>query len=100
VQDTSLKVPPGVEGTIINIRIFSRKGVEKDERSKAIENEQLSKILKDQELKVKILKENAEDQIKNLLIGKTSAKRMTDKRTSTRLLEKNQKKRTKRRDKW
>ena len=91
VQDTSLKVPPGVEGTIINIRIFSRKGVEKDERSKAIENEQLSKILKDQELKVKILKENAEEQIKNLLIGKTSAKRMTDKRTSTRLLEKNQK---------
>ncbi|MDX1777927.1 MAG: DNA-directed RNA polymerase subunit beta, partial [Thermodesulfobacteriota bacterium] len=91
VQDTSLKVPPGVEGTIINVRIFSRKGVEKDERSKAIENEQLSKILKDQELKITILKENAEEQIKNLLIGKTSAKRMTDKRTSTRLLEKNQK---------
>jgi DNA-directed RNA polymerase subunit beta len=56
VQDTSLRVPPGVEGTIINVRIFSRKGVEKDERSKAIENEQLSKILKDQELKIQILK--------------------------------------------
>jgi DNA-directed RNA polymerase subunit beta len=91
VQDTSLRVPPGVEGTIINVRIFSRKGVEKDERSKAIENEQLSKILKDQELKIKILKESAEEQIKNLLIGKTSAKRLTDKKTSTRLLEKNQK---------
>lgn len=91
VQDTSLRVPPGVEGTIINVRIFSRRGVEKDERSKAIENEHLSKILKDQELKIKILKENAESQIKNLLVGKTSAKRMTDKRTSTRLLEKNQK---------
>jgi DNA-directed RNA polymerase subunit beta len=91
VQDTSLRVPPGVEGTIINVRIFSRKGVEKDERSKAIENEQLSKILKDQELKIKILKESAEEQIKNLLIGKISAKRLTDKKTSTRLLEKNQK---------
>ena len=91
VQDTSLRVPPGVEGTIINVRIFSRKGVEKDERSKAIENEQLSKILKDQELKIKILKESAEEQIKHLLIGKTSAKRLTDKKTSTRLLEKNQK---------
>jgi DNA-directed RNA polymerase subunit beta len=91
VQDTSLRVPPGVEGTIINVRIFSRKGVEKDERSKAIENEQLSKILKDQELKIQILKESAEEQIKNLLIGKTSAKRLTDKKTSTRLLEKNQK---------
>jgi DNA-directed RNA polymerase subunit beta len=91
VQDTSLRVPPGVEGTIINVRIFSRKRVEKDERSKAIENEQLSIILKDQELKIKILKESAEEQIKNLLIGKTSAKRLTDKKTSTRLLEKNQK---------
>ena len=91
VQDTSLRVPPGVEGTIINVRIFSRKGVEKDERSKAIENEQLSKILKDQELKIKILKESAEEQIRDLLIGKTSAKRLTDKKTSTRLLEKNQK---------
>jgi len=91
VQDTSLRVPPGVEGTIINVRIFSRKGVEKDERSKAIENEQLSLILKDQELKIKILKESAEEQIKDLLIGKTSAKRLTDKKTSTRLLEKNQK---------
>jgi len=91
VQDTSLRVPPGVEGTIINVRIFSRKGVEKDERSKAIENEQLSKILKDQELKIKILKESAEEQMRDLLIGKTSAKRLTDKKTSTRLLEKNQK---------
>ena len=91
VQDTSLRVPPGVEGTIIDVRIFSRKGVEKDERSKAIEDQQLSKVLKDQELKIKILKENADEKIKNLLIGKTSAKRMTDKRTSTRLLEKGKK---------
>ncbi len=52
VQDTSLRVPPGIDGTVINVRVFSRKGVEKDERSKAIENEQLSKTLKDQELKI------------------------------------------------
>jgi len=91
VQDTSLKVPPGIEGTVINARIFSRKGVEKDERSKAIENEQLSKILKDQELKIKILKESADEKIKNLLTGKISAKRLTDKRTNSVLLRKNQK---------
>ena len=91
VQDTSLRVPPGIEGTIINVRIFSRKGVEKDERSKAIENEQLSKTLKDQELKIKILKENAEEKIKTLLTGKISAKRLIDKRTHSLLLEKNQK---------
>jgi len=91
VQDTSLRIPPGMEGTIINTRIFSRKGVEKDERSKSIENEQLSKILKDQELKIKILKERADEKIKNLLVGKTSTKRLTDKRTNSILLGKNKK---------
>jgi DNA-directed RNA polymerase subunit beta len=65
--------------------------VEKDERSKAIENEQLSKILKDQELKIKVLKEGADKKIKHLLTGKVSAKRLTDKRTHSVLLGKNQK---------
>ena len=91
VQDTSLKVSPGIEGTVIDVRVFSRKGVEKDERSKAIENEQLSKFLKDQELKIRILKGNADEKIKHLLMGKTSAKRLTDKKTHTVLLGKNQK---------
>jgi len=91
VQDTSLRVPPGIEGTVISVRVFSRKGVEKDERSKTIENEQLSKILKDQELKIRVLKEAAEEKIKNILVGKTSAKRLTDKRTHSVILSKNQK---------
>jgi len=91
VQDTSLRVPPGIEGTVINVRIFSRKGVDKDERSKTIENEQLAKILKDQELKIKILKDSADEKIRHLLIGKVSAKRLIDKRSSTRVLEKGQK---------
>jgi len=91
VQDTSLRVPPGIEGTVINVRIFSRKGIDKDERSKAIENEQLAKILKDQELKTKILKDSADEKIRHLLTGKVSAKRLIDKRSGTRLLEKGQK---------
>ena len=91
VQDTSLRVPPGIEGTVINVRIFSRKGVDKDERSKTIENEQLAKILKDQELKIKILKDSADEKVRHLLIGKVSAKRLIDKRSSTRVLEKGQK---------
>ena len=91
VQDTSLRIPPGVEGKVINVRIFSRKGVEKDARSKSIENEQLSKLLKDQELKIKILKESAAEKIKNLLVGKIAAKRLTDKRTHTVILGKNKK---------
>ena len=91
VQDTSLRIPPGIEGTVIGVRIFSRKGVEKDERSKAIENEQLSKVLRDQEVKIKVLKERADEKIKNLLVGKVSAKRLTDKRTNTVVLGKNEK---------
>ena len=91
VQDTSLRIPPGIEGTVIGVRIFSRKGVEKDERSKAIENEQLSKVLRDQEVKIKVLKERADEKIKNLLVGKVSAKRLTDKRTNTIVLGKNEK---------
>ncbi|MCK5010455.1 MAG: DNA-directed RNA polymerase subunit beta, partial [Deltaproteobacteria bacterium] len=91
VQDTSLRIPPGVEGKVINVRIFSRRGVEKDARSKSIENEQLSKILKDQELKIRILKENAAKKIENLLVGKIAAKRLTDKRTNTVILGKNKK---------
>ena len=48
VRDTSLKVPPGVEGTVINARVFSRKGVAKDERSRLIEEEEVAKLKKDQ----------------------------------------------------
>jgi len=70
VQDTSLRVPPGIDGTVINVRVFSRKGVEKDERSKAIENEQLSKTLKDQELKIKVLKRWQKKSLENSLWGK------------------------------
>ncbi|MBW1856188.1 MAG: DNA-directed RNA polymerase subunit beta, partial [Deltaproteobacteria bacterium] len=66
VQDTSLRIPPGVEGTVINVRIFSRKGVEKE-------------------------KETAAEKIENLLVGKIAAKRLTDKRTHTVILGKNKK---------
>jgi DNA-directed RNA polymerase subunit beta len=44
VRDTSLRVPPGVEGTVINVRIFSRKGLGKDERSKSIEDEEVTAL--------------------------------------------------------
>ena len=44
-----MKVPPGVEGTVINARVFSRKGVSKDERSKAIEDDEVAKLKQDQQ---------------------------------------------------
>src|SRR6185295_17449123 len=47
VRDTSLRVPPGVEGTIVNVRVFSRKGVAKDDRSQSIEEEEILRLQKD-----------------------------------------------------
>ena len=58
VRDTSLKVPPGVEGTVINARVFSRKGVSKDERSRAIEDEEVAKLKQDQQDEQRITRES------------------------------------------
>ncbi len=78
VRDTSLKVPPGVEGTVINARVFSRKGVTKDERSRLIEDEETAKLKKDQEDEQRIIRNSTVKQIKRLLVGKETAARLTD----------------------
>ncbi len=78
VRDTSLRVPPGVEGTIINVRIFSRKGLGKDERSKAIEDEEITRLRKDQHDEVRILQEGALRRLKKLLAGRRLAVRLSD----------------------
>ena len=78
VRDTSLRVPPGVEGTVINVRIFSRKGLGKDERSKVIEDEEIVRLRKDQHDEVRILQEGALRRLKRLLIGKRLASRVAD----------------------
>jgi len=80
VRDSSLRVPPGVQGTVINAKVFSRKGVDKDERAKDIENQEEAKLLKDQNDEIKILKDSAYKRIKRLLHGKeTTAKLVDDK---------------------
>jgi DNA-directed RNA polymerase subunit beta len=78
VRDTSLRVPPGVEGTIINVRIFSRKGLGKDERSRAIEDEEITRLRKDQHDEVRILQEGALKRLKKLLTGRRLAVRLSD----------------------
>ncbi len=78
VRDTSLRVPPGVEGTVINVRIFSRKGLGKDERSKAIEDEEITRLRKDQHDEVRILQEGALKRLKKLLAGRRLAVRLSD----------------------
>jgi DNA-directed RNA polymerase subunit beta len=78
VRDTSLRVPPGVEGTVINVRIFSRKGLGKDERSKVIEDEEITRLRKDQHDEVRILQEGALRRLKKLLVGRRLAARVAD----------------------
>jgi DNA-directed RNA polymerase subunit beta len=78
VRDTSLRVPPGVEGTVINVRIFSRKGLGKDERSKAIEDEEVTRLRKDQHDEIRILQEGALRRLKKLLVGRRLAVRLSD----------------------
>jgi DNA-directed RNA polymerase subunit beta len=78
VKDTSLRVPPGVEGIVIDARVFSRKGIEKDERAQSIEDEEVNRLLKDQEDEIRIIKRNAMDQLERLLAGKQLAQPAKD----------------------
>ncbi len=64
VRDSSLRVPPGVAGTVINAKVFSRKGVEKDERAKAIEETEEAKLLKDQNDEIRIIQDSAFQKIR------------------------------------
>jgi len=78
VRDTSLRVPPGVEGTVINARVFSRKGVTKDERSRLIEEEEVARLTKDQHDEDRIIKDSTLRKVKKLLGGRTASIRLAD----------------------
>ncbi|WOJ91427.1 DNA-directed RNA polymerase subunit beta [Methylocapsa polymorpha] len=70
VRDTSLRVPPGVQGTIVEVRVFNRHGVEKDERAQAIEREEIERLAKDRDDELAILDRNVYARVLDLLIGK------------------------------
>ncbi len=72
VRDTSLRVPPGVTGTIVEVRVFSRRGVDKDERSQAIERAEIERLAKDRDDERAILERGFFDRLRELLMGKTS----------------------------
>ncbi|MBW2712556.1 MAG: DNA-directed RNA polymerase subunit beta, partial [Deltaproteobacteria bacterium] len=80
VRDTSLRVPTGVSGTVIGAQVFGRRGVEKDERALALEEEEITHIRKDQEDEIRIVRENALDAVRSLLDGQTAANRVGDER--------------------
>ncbi|TNF79192.1 MAG: DNA-directed RNA polymerase subunit beta, partial [Acidobacteria bacterium] len=69
VRDASLKVPPGIEGTVVDVKIFSRKGVEKDERAQEIEAGEVARLEKNIKDQVRILSEERNKKINDLLVG-------------------------------
>ena len=74
VRDTSLRVPPGIHGTVIDVKVFSRKGIDKDSRALAIEEEEEARIEKDFNDEIRIVKSETEKRIRSLLSGKTISK--------------------------
>ena len=69
VRDTSLKVPPGVSGTIVDVRVFSRRGIEKDERARAIERAEIDRFAKDRDDEKLILEKGYYGRLTEFLIG-------------------------------
>ena len=72
VRDTSLKVPPGVQGTIVEVRVFNRRGVEKDERAIAIERAEIERLAKDRDDEKAILERNVYSRLREILGGQTA----------------------------
>jgi DNA-directed RNA polymerase subunit beta len=70
VRDTSLRVPPGVQGTVVEVRVFNRHGVEKDERALAIEREEIERLAKDRDDEQAILDRNVYGRLGEMLEGK------------------------------
>ena len=73
VRDTSLRVPTGVSGTVIGAQIFSRRGVEKDERARAIEQTEIDRLRKDQEDEIRIIRQSALSKVRLLMVGAVAA---------------------------
>ncbi len=91
VKDASLTVPPGIEGTVVDVKIFSRKGVEKDERTKSIENEDMQRLQRDYHDELRIIEEEKYKKIKELLTGQTAAEDVIDSETGDVILQKKKK---------
>jgi DNA-directed RNA polymerase subunit beta len=72
VKDTSLRVPPGAEGVVIDAKVFSRKGVEKDERSLSIDEFEIKGLERDMDDELNCLKKGVRNNLADLLVGKTT----------------------------
>jgi DNA-directed RNA polymerase subunit beta len=73
VRDTSLRVPPGVTGTIVEVRVFNRHGVDKDQRALAIEKAEEERLAEDRDDELAILERNIFSRLSEILLNKTAA---------------------------
>src|SRR5213596_1611956 len=78
VRDTSLTVPPGIEGTVVDVKVFSRRGIDKDERAKSIEEEEIGLVEKDYQDEIAMVEMERDQKLKNLLVGKTLVQELFD----------------------
>src|SRR5213082_1552459 len=88
VRDASLVCPPGIEGIIVGVKIFSRKGIEKDDRDKAIENDELEMMEKNLQDEIRILHDEVKKRVVNMLQRQESRADLYDEHGRERLLKK------------
>ena len=85
VRDSSLKLPSGSAGVVIDVRVFNRHGIEKDERSVAIERSEIEAVQEDRKVEEEILKRNIKSRVKNLLLNQSIQKQFKELKIGTSL---------------
>ena len=73
VRDTSLRLPPGVAGTVVEVRVFNRHGIEIDDRTRAIQNEEIERLRKDAQDERNILNRATYNRLRDMLVGQTAS---------------------------
>ncbi len=77
VKDASLYAPPGIEGTVVNVKVFTRRGVEKDDRTLQIEADEIQRLEKDLHDEIRIIREESRERVIDLLAGQKTQDRVT-----------------------
>ncbi|HWG38233.1 MAG TPA: DNA-directed RNA polymerase subunit beta [Terriglobales bacterium] len=88
VRDASLYTPPGIEGTVVGVKIFSRKGADKDARAQTIETEEKDRLEKDRDDEIRILTDERAKRLLAILGGKVLTQDLHDEKTNKKLLSK------------
>ena len=89
VRDTSLRVPPGVQGIVIDAKVFARRGVEKDQRSLSIEAQEMLRHKKDLQDELDVIGKGVKEKLQTLLVGKGLKTDLLDKATGDILMREN-----------